>query len=268
MKLRAAVRSGFTILELVIVLTVLAVLAGLVLSLLPNLLTRTHYALGADTIAELNKTWQRSHALNVRYPDVYDSLLNSDGATAFTHSPEALLDQATVETLEEDEVDALAMIGIRSVVHAAAGATNTYDYAPFGATATPLADGSSVVTLNLAEHLADGNALNLKRHLVRASDGTFTDNSANTRYVIFGIGPNCSAVGTGKLIQDAPVHFAAEDANSPTASYQRYLVVFSIVNDGGDYEAYFECAAACDHHGIVGAAAHTQEFHEATAREG
>ena len=67
---------GFTVMELVVVLTILAVLAGLVLGIMPNLIERTHLAKCADTIAELNKAWMRSYILNVRYPDLYDSLLD------------------------------------------------------------------------------------------------------------------------------------------------------------------------------------------------
>lgn len=261
-------RIGFTVLELVIVLAVLAVLAGLVIAIMPSLMERAHLAKCADTIAELNKSWMRAYALNMRYPDVYDSLL--DGALAEpTYHPAGLRTEADPNGLAPGEVAALAKIGVKRVVDGAAGATNTFDYAPFGATARSLSTTPTVMVLDLAAHEANGNLLGLKRHLVRRSDGTFLDDRANVRYILFGVGPNCTAVGSGKLIQEAPVHFGASDEINPTTTYQRYLVVFSVVRDaGGGYKAYFEAAAGNDVGGPSSAEAHVEGFHHAAHSDG
>ncbi len=261
-------RGGFTILELVVVMAVLVVLAGLIVAVMPNLMDRAHLTKCADTIAELNKTWLRAYALNVRYPDVYDSLLDASQAEpAFLAAGVAA--ELEPADLTSGETAALAAIGVRQVVDGAPGATNTYDYAPFGAVARPLSGTPTVMALDLAAHEANGNLLNLKRHLLRQADGTFLDNRANVRYVVFGIGPNCTAVGSGKLIQEAPVHFGASDALNPTTTYQRYLVVFSVVHDGaGGYRAHFEAAAGNDIGGLSSAEVHTEGFHAATQSEG
>lgn len=258
---------GFSVLELVVVMTVLAVLAGLAVTIMPNMLERAHLAKCADTIAELNKTWMRSYAMNVRYPDIYDSLLD-DSLTEPSYLPAGLQAEADPDDLTPDEVRALAAIGVRSVVDGVAGATNTYDYAPFGTVARPLASTPTVMVLDLAAHEANGNLLNLKRHLVRQADGTFSDNRANVRYVIFGIGPNCTGIGSGKMIQEAPVHFGASDEISPTTTYQRYLVVFSIVNNGGDTTAYYEAAAGNDAGGPSSAEVHVEGFYQSSQADG
>ncbi len=261
-------RRGFTMLELVVVLAILAVLAGLIISIMPSLMTRTHLAKCAATIAELNKVWMRSFAMNIRYPDYYDSLLDQQ-LNEPMYLPRGLRDQGRVDALQEGEVTALAAIGIRHLVDGSAGATNTYDYAPFGALARTLTATAQVFTLDLSAHETAGNLLGLKRHLVRQADGTFADQRANTRYVVFGIGSNCTAVGTGRQIQEAPVHFAASDEINPSTAYQRYLVVFSIVNNGNNrYTAYYECAAGNDVTGPSSSEAHTQGFHDVSAKDG
>ncbi|QGJ70085.1 Hypothetical protein PBC10988_17740 [Planctomycetales bacterium 10988] len=267
---KGKLRAGFTVLELVIVLSILVILAGLVLQVMPNLLARTHLAQCSDTIAEINKAWNRSYVLNVRYPDAYDSLLDDTQAVSADLLSDHLIDQTAAATLNAGEVDALAAIGIRYLVDGAVDASNTFDYAPYGTASRLLVDTAPILELDLVEHLADGNELNLKRHLVREADGTFTDNSANTRYFVFGIGPNCTGVGPGKLIQEAPVHFAANDELNPASIYQRFLVIFSIVydDDHDEYVAYFETAAGNDHHGPTSVGHHLEHFHEGSNNDG
>ena len=47
-------RSGLTLTELVVVLTILVALGGLIIPMLPNFLAKTHYAKCATTIPEMN----------------------------------------------------------------------------------------------------------------------------------------------------------------------------------------------------------------------
>jgi Tfp pilus assembly protein FimT len=265
-------RKALSLMELIVVLSILVILGGLIVAVLPNVMKRTHLAKCADTIAALNSAWMRAYAMNVRYPDVYDSLLSSGGGTLDSRLSPGLLGQASVTTLSDLDVAALRSIGITAVVDlmpTPPGANVTYDSAPAGAAVRRLTSGGSVAQLNLASHLAAGNPLNLKRHLVRQADGSLADNRGNVRYLIFGIGPNCTGVGTGKLIQEAPVHFAADDSLNPTNVYQRYLVVFSLVNNpDGTVTAYFETAAGNDITGPSSADAHIRQFHDGTNTEG
>lgn len=265
-------RNGLTFLELVVVLAILAILAGLVISVMPSLIRRTHLAKCADTIAELNKTWMRAYAVSIRYPDVYDSLLDAGGGSLDARLPAGLTAQLLPHTLTPGDVAALAEIGITRVIDlqpTGTGGSVTYDAAPPGAPARVLAGGGSVAELNLPAHLAAGNALQLKRHLRRQADGSMVDNSANVRYVVFGLGSNCTAVGSGKLIQEAPVHFGASDAINPTNVYQRYLVVFSLTTlPDGSVAADFEAAAGNDVNGPSSSEGHIRQFHDATSAEG
>lgn len=260
------VRRGLTLIELVVVVAVLVVLGGLLVQNLPNLMKRTHLAKCSDTISALNNVWNQAYASNLRYPDVYDSLLAGNGSSLDARLTSGLAAQLTTAALTTTDVAALRSVGVTRVVDlqtTAPGVSVTYDAAPLNAAARVLADGGNVAQLNLSAHEAAGNILQLKRHLIRQSDGSLFDNRDNVRYLVFGIGPNCSAVGSGKRIQEAPVHFAADDSINPASVYQRYLVVLSLATDAqGKVTAQYEAAAGNDVDGPSSGEAHIRQFHD------
>lgn len=264
-------RTGLTLIELVVVIAVLVVLGGLLVQNLPSLMNRTHYAKCADVISALNNTWNQSLATTMRYPDVYDSLLGTGGSSVDTRLTTGLQSQLTAASLTTTDAVALRRVGITRVVDLQTvpiGGNVTYDAAPAGATPRELGEGAQVAQLNLAAHTAAGNVLNLKRHLLRQSDGSFLDNSSNVRYLVFGIGTNCSAVGAGRRMQEAPVHFGADDTINPVNTYQRYLVVFSLTTDAqGQVEARYEAAAGNDTAGPSSSEIHVRQFYEAETRD-
>lgn len=78
---RRPLRSAFTLLELVIVLMILAALAGLVIAQVAQLGRTTDMAFTAKTQADVAANLQTYFVLNKRYPTHMDSLLVSDGTT-------------------------------------------------------------------------------------------------------------------------------------------------------------------------------------------
>ncbi|MBL9091296.1 MAG: prepilin-type N-terminal cleavage/methylation domain-containing protein [Planctomycetaceae bacterium] len=254
-------RRALTLIELVIVIAILTILGGLVVQTLPNLMKRTHLSKCADTISSLNKIWGEAYALNTRYPDQYDSLLSTAGTT-FTKLTPGLTQLLTPTTLTAAEVGALSSIGVRNVVDLNPAAVNvTYDSAPLGVAKRAI-DGAQVAQLTAPgtgiSNYWDANPLALRRHLETTS-GT-------VKYVAFGIGPNCNGIGAGKLIQEAPVHFGADDTINPNNVYQRYLAIYSVVTDtAGKSTAYFEAMAGNDVDGPSSAEAHVRGFHEGQA---
>lgn len=263
---------GLTLLELVVVLVVLIVLGMLVVQNLSGMLTRSHLSKCADTITSLNKIWGQSYAAKVRYPDNYDSLLASGGTTMYSPITPGLAAQTSLYTLTDADVAALRTVGVTRVTDLAAVTPGTgdvtYQSDLVGIAPRVLATGGRVAQLNHTAHFSAGNELNLKRHLVRQSDGSTFDNSANVTYLIFGVGPNCTGIGSGRLIQEAPVHFGADDTINPKNVYQRYLIVFSLVtNADGTRTAYYEAAAGNDTAGPSGAESHVREFHDAAASD-
>ena len=264
---RSVVRRGLTLLELVVVLLVLSVLASLIVSVVPAMVARAHLAKCADTIPELVKAWTRNYALNVHYPDTCDSLLDPTGTDLSTVLVPGLADQLTPYTLTAADITGLQTVGLTQVVdlravNLAAGESATYDSTPntlpLGpVTPRPLAAGGMLAELNLSAHLAAGNVLNLKRHLNR--DGT---TNPNVRYVVFGVGPSCSAVGPGRTLLEAPIHFGGNDTLNPDRVYQRYLVVFSLVTQPtGEVVVHFETAAGNDTAGPSSGESHLRQLH-------
>ncbi len=264
-------RLGLTLIELVLVIAILTVLGGLVVQGLPNMLKRTHLAKCSDTIWSLNNAWSQEFATSVRYPDRYDSLLTDAGNGLYGSLPSGLTGQLSTLPLTQTDIDALRAIGITRVYDLASvdpGVNVTDRAAPLDIPPTDnaraLTTGGNVARLNLAAHVAAGNQLQLKRHLVRnGSTGAYEDIGNRVRYIVFGIGPNCTAVGSGRRIQETPVHFGATDAINPATTYQRYLVVFSLVTDAnGTVTAYFEGAAGNDVTGPSSGESHIRQFHE------
>jgi len=264
-------RRGLTLIELVVVIAVLVVLGGLVVQNLPNLMKRTHLAKCSDTISALNNAWNQSFASTMRYPDMYDSLLSSGGSALDSRLTTGLQAQLTAATLTAADVAALRSVGVTRVIDLQApapGQSATYDAAPLGAAERVLADGGNVAQLTLTAHETAGNVLQLRRHLVRQADGSTVDNRDSVRYLVFGVGPNCTAVGAGRRIQEAPVHFGGDDSINPTNVYQRYLVVMSLVTDAqGKVTANFEAACGNDVDGPSSGEAHIRQYYEAGGSE-
>ena len=100
------VRRGLTLIELVVVVAVLVVLGGLIVQNLPNLMKRTHLAKCSDTISALNNVWNQSYASNLRYPDVYDSLLASGGSAVDVRLTPGLTSQLTTAALTTTDLRA------------------------------------------------------------------------------------------------------------------------------------------------------------------
>lgn len=255
-------RRGLTLIELVIVIAIVTVLGGLVVQTFPNLLKRTHLSKCADTISALNRTWGEAYALNMRYPDRYDSLLTSAGATFPKLSP-GLSNLITTTTLTADESAALAKIGVRYVVDLDPTATDvTYDSAPLTAVKRTIAGGNvALLPLPVSSSSTEWNTnpLRLKRHL---------DTTDTVKYVVFGIGQNSTAVGSGKLLQEAPVLFVDDDTVNPSLVYQRYLAIFSVsTTSDGDVSAHFEAIAGDGDECPSSAEAHIREYYEGRAKD-
>src|SRR5207245_6349560 len=82
---KSPARRGLTLMELVIVLVILVALAGIVIPLLPNMLTRAHTASAATNMQEVIKLIATYAQLTFAYPDGWDSL--TDGANIVSYVP-------------------------------------------------------------------------------------------------------------------------------------------------------------------------------------
>lgn len=241
-------RRGLTLLELVVVLAILAALAGLLLPLAGRYLEKAHAAAGADNIKEIAKAVQQYNAVTRAYPNQLDSLCSDvDAGTPFASLPGGGTYLADVQ-LTADQVSALQAVGITTVMeHGGTGS------ATFGSTVSPavgLGIGDSVLTALPADVLAEL--------------GYTSDTAGTPVFAVLGFGHDTPIIG--EWIQEAPFHFPEQ--GNPNLVYCRYALVFDISEDdnggaaNGDARAKFVGVVALHADGIGGQLGHVEEFFE------
>lgn len=231
-------RRGLTLLELVVVLTVLAAVAGILVPMLPNLLRKAHKSVDATQSGELAKALQMYQAQFTSYPDNFDLL--TDGTTFPAYLPSdggAFGGFVEAASLTTDELKALRRVGIQNVQKLAVDRTPSGFHPtrnPYAGTIT-----SDVVTIN-----SDGttspsvkfavidpkNSGATSYAAILAANPSFLQTVINAdptaRYVVFGVGPRCSMVG--QVIQDAPMSTPQKKTFTPDNTYSRVGVIFKV----------------------------------------
>src|SRR3569623_1396386 len=115
-------RRGLTLMELLVVVVILIALGTILIPMLPNMLQKAHIAQTATNIQEIDKAIQSYQTANLRYPDYFDSLIDSSGnkysggacmSATFTNSSGVSASSFTVGTLTQGQADSLteAMAG-------------------------------------------------------------------------------------------------------------------------------------------------------------
>lgn len=230
-------RRGLTLLELVVVLTIVAAIAGIVAPLLPNLLRRTHKATDATQTGEIAKAVQLYQASYMSYPDNFDLL--TDGSTFPTYLPQdggnVFGGFVTPSTLSDDQLKALGRVGILRLQKMASSVLTTNDFHPTMrpyAGATPTVDAlalfDSAGDVSSAAQSAKFAKLNLTA--IAAANPSFLqtirDADPTAQFVVFGVGPRTTMVG--QVIQDAPMSAPQNKQLTPANTYCRVGVIFQI----------------------------------------
>jgi prepilin-type N-terminal cleavage/methylation domain-containing protein len=107
-------QGGFTLLELLVVVVIIAVLAGAIVGRFDGLTERATEAQGAHTMQALDSAFRTFRAQTKRYPDNLDNLVAADGAAL------ASLDEGAEEglgafTIPDDEVGAAIVESLEEV---------------------------------------------------------------------------------------------------------------------------------------------------------
>lgn len=219
---RSARRRGLTLLELVVVMAILIVLAGILVPLLPGLLADAHFSSGATTIDELNKSVAAYEALNRSQPDGLDLLVDTTDLIpsycSFAHDP-SFGAQFSVYSLTAEDVKSLNLAGIKNVYRMLVG-TETGFHPTFNCTETasvPLANGMKAAQVDdtfVRERLGWGNPL----------DAT---------YVVLGVGKRCTMIGAKRGgITEAPVKGSPDADHGPDKIYGRCGLVYRLDSTG------------------------------------
>ena len=240
-------QQGLTLIELVVVLTILVALGGVAAATLPNMLNRTHVATVATSLPTIDAAIRQNILLNSgQMGDRFDSLITSSDAPAdFVNASGAY----TAHSLSATDATALNDLGITQLVQAVDSPENaTFQGHP--GTLVPVADGASVCTLTAA-----------KATEILFNVWNYDADNANAQYVILGLGERSSLVGAGDgaFFSEAPLH--SVDAHSERAdnAYARVMLVVELNTTEG--EARYIGVGAPHPDGIQGVATHLQEWY-------
>jgi type II secretory pathway pseudopilin PulG len=201
--------------ELVVVMLILAAIAGVLLPLLPNMITRAHTSTSATNLGEIAKAIQTHQAAYNAYPSKLDSLLTGSNTLA-PYLPAVASGELTTLTLDDDSYDALEHSGILQMANLLPTTSGDWSptFFPYGtnanldATYTTLTSGINVATIT-------GTAA------VREFSAPF-----NASYVVFGLGSRSTM--QNKTLMESPVHYSEHANEAPSIAYARYGIVFQL----------------------------------------
>lgn len=203
-------RQAFTLVELIVVLTILVGLAGVLIPAVANMIGRTNRSTTSANIAGIADAIQRYEAQFMSYPNNFDGLMRDLTGTDLNTLNSGLLAVTEDVELDPDTLAALTNAGITRVgIHALDDAT--FDLP----TSTAIADETNLKGLTAAAQLALG----------------LETTGVSGKYLALGVGALCDL--NGKTMVDAPVHFPRDAATSPDQVYSRFLAIFQIT-DGTD----------------------------------
>ena len=220
-------RSGLTLLELVVVMTILIALAGLLVALFPGMLRYAHTSTGATNMPELNKIFHMHHQTQRGWPNYLDNLVS--GSSLYARLPGYQVGHGyylEAYQLNEEQADALHEAGLTHVFnltdHEVSDATfdcygPDYPAAPPLIAAIPVEAGMTVARL-------------VHEHDIEKFKGDL-----DHVYVVFGVGQATPLVGPGGMMQDAPIHFDDAAGTRPNEVYSRFVAVFDL-GDAHDHE--------------------------------
>lgn len=248
--------GGFTLLELLVVVAILAAIAGTATIMLQDTDRKASAAAHVAMMDELSKGIQTFRVLNQgMYPDNFDSLL-ANGTNSLTGASELtgfvsadLLGSISTTTLSATDIEALSSVGIKT----AKVLNNTLD--PNGASDGDCKTGADIQKL-LKSKSTDITAQNIFK------DGTTADNNGNgcgfaagatltagdtvyrwnenanvrvnagvnDRLIAFGVGPDSTlfAPSTIGALSNVPVYRHVQ----PT-EYNRFIVLWNVSTTGG-----------------------------------
>jgi prepilin-type N-terminal cleavage/methylation domain-containing protein len=231
----AAPRRGFTLLELIIVLAVLAALAALVVPILGWVRDQSKYATAAAGAAEALNNLEIYKAANGKYPDRFDSLVDTSGA-AFG----GLYDVMTAPSIPDGYKFGSIVAGstVSYGFTNGGGPANVVAHTPYPASVTSSYDPNASTESAAATAISASQVLTIDpttsnslyvakvRRIVRAAFPNQTD-PANPRiptgHTLVALGIGSRVASTGSTMMSAPVHQGAA-----VGKYGRFIAVFAV----------------------------------------
>lgn len=228
--------KALTLIELILVLAILVILAGLLLPKLDTFSVKANKGVAASNMTDISRFVQQYRIQNVNYPDGWDSLIDTDSGglwTAATSTGNGLDPQlvggpvpgsptklATSTIADVNELRSLARVGITRMYDLDATTATEPAGDAFIASRT-LAVGDTYATVNAM----DGDGQAIIAHMYPQTGTVPTDK----KLIVLGLGPRNDMLGT--LLQEVPFY-----SNTPPNFYNRFLAVFALDTGGGRAE--------------------------------
>jgi len=252
-----AKKKGFTLLELVVVIGILAILTGLLLPKFDVFKLKANKAVAASNMTDISRIIQTYYVQNSVYPDNWDSLLAGTALwSAATSTDVGLEPQLTgspgsanptkliTTTLDDGDARSLQRIGINNVYDL----TGTPTEKPNDqfTTTRAIISGGTFATLNIGAPGAPGgdeDANAIVAHIYPALQPAVVDNAngpevpAGKKLIVLGFGSRNSAVGN--IVMEVPFY----PNTDVTKYYSRFLAVFEV---GGGSRAELKAVLGAD----------------------
>lgn len=296
-RISARSRRGLTLIELIVVLIILIAVAGLLVPMLPSMLTRAHTSTCSTNMGETTKAIAEYQALYSQQPNNFDAMGDGVGALinyfAGSGGPGganptwpvgqgAGMDNGEITGYAlpngntglggANEVTNLTGVGItllQPMVTVAGTPVNNPVVGPvFDPTFNYYAawPAAGQTTSSVAVPIASGTYIAILDPTTNTQAFNRCVNlnlSVTGRYALFGIGQRCSMVGV--TIETAPVHFGDQPALNPEYGYQHLLAIYQI-SDSSVYlsQARLAGVAPCHDTGIGNIQDELQNWYQLT----
>lgn len=246
-------QGGFTLLELLVVVAILAAIAGTATIMLQDTDRKASAAAHVAMMDELSKGIQTFRVLNGgQYPNVWDSLLQNTTATVAGAAPLAILSSDLTGSISQDagltqaEVDALASVGINAVrvldTGTVCGATVTTQQAAINDKGNDITAQNiyRATTANGCGFATGTNAtLTVGDPVMRwnAAANERVNAEAGAKLVAFGVGPDSTLFTPSTIgaLSNVPVYRHVQPDE-----YNRFVVLFKVSGEGVNGQAAFQ----------------------------
>ncbi|HEY5315077.1 MAG TPA: type II secretion system protein [Pirellulales bacterium] len=247
-------RSGFTLMELVVVVAILAALAGLVISKIDWIRRQANMAIGAETSADVAQNIQMYLAATEQLPSGLDSLLA--GGTGFYGGPNGATNggiigqtdgvgniptSAQPGTINGKGVNSLFRMGMLFVNDMSTTATNASDagtisraLGTYSSSGTTLDSGNYTLLTGPTTTTGSVNQIwnaifppNVWAGATVTGNAITVDTSGTTaQVVLLGVGPGNSMIGNTMV---SPPQYPGPDSD---VYYYRYIACFIVYSNG------------------------------------
>lgn len=219
-------RFGFSLIELVVVLLILVIIAGMVVSIVDWLRRSANYGTASHNQQALLNNLQlyRTTYGNGMYPDRFDSLLDSTGSAKSTWLTSELSGVISVGAFVGDEQGSLTRSGITTVMDHSTNLADMVQESPQNSGVVPRALTSTGAVAVVDPSTTNATGLQLLSSLYPGTSPTVPAVPSDVRIVLFGVGPANTSIG--KTLQSPPL-FTELD---PQTNYGRFVIAVAVYN--------------------------------------